>query len=39
MKTSIFDMSFTLPPMVEITQVEKDMPMNTRMTPMLCFGD
>ena len=30
MKTSIFDMSFTLPPMVEITQVEKDMPMNTR---------
>ena len=26
MKTSIFNMTFTLPPMVEITQVEKDMP-------------
>ncbi len=26
MKTSIFDMNFTLPPMVEMTQVEKDMP-------------
>ena len=26
MKTSIFDMTFTLPPLVEMTQVEKDMP-------------
>ena len=26
MKTTIFNMSFTLPPMVEITEVEKDMP-------------
>jgi hypothetical protein len=25
MKTSIFDMNFTLPPMVEMVQVEKDM--------------
>ncbi len=29
MKTSIFDMTFTLPPMVEMTQVEKDMPTAT----------
>ena len=29
MKTSIFDMNFTLPPMVVMTQVEKDMPTNT----------
>ncbi len=27
MKTSIFDMSFVLPPMVEMTEVEKDMPI------------
>ncbi len=26
MKTSIFDMNFTLPPMVEMTEVEKEMP-------------
>ena len=26
MKTSIFDMTFTLPPMMEMTEVEKDMP-------------
>ena len=26
MKTSIFDMTLTLPPMVEMTQVDKDMP-------------
>jgi len=26
MKTSIFDMNFVLPPMVEMTEVEKDMP-------------
>ena len=29
MKTSIFDMTFTLPPMVEMTEVEKDMPMGS----------
>ena len=26
MKTSIFDMTFTLPPMVEMTEVEKEIP-------------
>ncbi len=42
MKTSIFNMTFTLPPLVEITQVEKDMPNeNIRPTylpllPMPC---
>ena len=30
MKTSIFDMSFTLPPMLEMAQVEKEMPSITR---------
>jgi hypothetical protein len=29
MKTSIFDMTFVLPPMVEMTEVKKDMPMGT----------
>ena len=29
MKTSIFNMSFTLPPLIEITEVEKDMQMST----------
>ena len=29
MKTSIFDMSFTLPPMIEMTEVEKDNPKLT----------
>ena len=29
MKTSIFDMNFTLPPMVEMTEVEKEMPTLT----------
>ena len=29
MKTSIFDMTFTLPPMIEMTEVEKDMPSGT----------
>jgi len=29
MKTSIFDMTFTLPPMVEMVEVEKDMPNYT----------
>jgi len=26
MKTSIFDATFTLPPLIEMTEVEKDMP-------------
>jgi hypothetical protein len=29
MKTSIFDMNFTLPPLVEMHEVMKDMPTNT----------
>ena len=29
MKTSIFDMNLVLPPLVEMTEVEKDMPMGT----------
>ena len=33
MKTSIFDMTFTLPPMIEMTQVEKDMPKGTNPGP------
>ena len=27
MKTSIFDMNFVLPPLIEMVQVEKDMPV------------
>ena len=34
MKTSIFDMNFVLPPMVEMTEVEKGMPQHTQ--PMYC---
>ena len=26
MKTAIFDATFTLPPLIEMTEVEKDMP-------------
>ena len=37
MKTSIFDMNFTLPPMVEMTEVVKDMPMGTLTHISLCF--
>jgi len=33
MKTSIFDMNFVLPPLVEMTEVEKDMPENTGWRP------
>jgi hypothetical protein len=36
MKTSIFDMTFTLPPMVEMTEVEKEMPMGTNSCA--CWG-
>jgi hypothetical protein len=32
MKTSIFDMNFTLPPMVEMSEVEKDNPISTDAT-------
>ena len=32
MKTSIFDMNFVLPPMIEMTEVEKDMPSGTFFT-------
>jgi len=30
MKTSIFDMNFVLPPLVEMTEVVKEMPTNTK---------
>jgi|TARA_Y100000294_G_scaffold177219_1_gene201878 hypothetical protein len=36
MKTSIFDMTFVLPPMVEMTEVKKDMP--TLTTHFSCGG-
>ena len=41
MKTSIFNMTFTLPPMVEMTEVEKDMPTGSadRTTWALCCRD
>ena len=32
MKTSIFDMNFVLPPMVEMTEVEKELPTATAWT-------
>ena len=35
MKTSIFDATFTLPPLVEMTEVEKDMP-NSNSAGTLC---
>ncbi len=30
MKTSIFDATFTLPPLIEMTEVEKEMTLGTR---------
>ena len=36
MKTSIFDMNFTLPPMLEMTEVVKEMPTNTGAADSLC---
>jgi hypothetical protein len=40
MKTSIFDMNFTLPPMIEMTEVVKDIPQTPQNTfallPMDC---
>ncbi len=44
MKTSIFDMNFVLPPLVEMHEVEKDMPTGSNMTwlgpfrPGTCCG-
>jgi len=38
MKTSIFDMNFVLPPMVEMTEVEKDMLLCTPTLPALWAG-
>ena len=35
MKTSIFNMTFTLPPMVEMTEVEKELPTVT-YAPAAC---
>ncbi len=37
MKTSIFDMALTLPPLVEITQVKKDMPMGISFLIVDCL--
>jgi len=34
MKTSIFDMSFVLPPLIEMVEVEKDMPSGTNANPV-----
>ncbi len=36
MKASIFNMTFTLPPMLEMTQVEKDMSDRTPTFNCLC---
>ena len=38
MKTSIFDMNFVLPPLVEMTEVVKDMPtgLSVAGTMLLC---
>ena len=35
MKTSIFDMNFTLPPLIEMTEVEKE--MNVGTLDMTCY--
>ena len=37
MKTSIFDMNFVLPPMVEMTEVVKDMPTNSDVVVYWCW--
>ena len=36
MKTSIFNMTFTLPPMLGMTEVEKDMPTGSAVTGSPC---
>ena len=38
MKTSIFDMAFVLPPLIEMTEVEKDMPSGTKIKSLI-LGD
>ena len=37
MKTSIFDATFTLPPLIEMTEVEKDMPLWTGLLGPLIY--
>ena len=40
MKTSIFNMTFTLPPLIGMPQVEKEMPYNSAGTAMPdCLGE
>ena len=39
MKTSIFDMNFILPPMVEMTEVEKDMPQWSHKFSEFCTNN
>ena len=38
MKTSIFDMNVILPPMIEMTEVMKEMPMEPRTVILDPFG-
>jgi len=38
MKTSIFDISFTLPPMIEMVQAEKEMPVCSATTMCGSWG-
>ncbi len=38
MKTSIFDMNFTLPPLVEMTEVVKEMPAQMYSEAVYPFG-
>ena len=35
MKASIFDMTFVLPPLIEMTEVEKDMPTSLGFVSLL----
>jgi hypothetical protein len=37
MKTSIFNMTFTLPPLIEMVEVEKGMPMETGVSLPGCM--
>ena len=36
MKTSIFDMNFTLPPLIEMHEVTKDMEMHSAVNIFVC---
>ena len=38
MKTSIFNMNFTLPPLVEMVEVEKEMPTATHEYVCSCLS-